>query len=263
MLDSAINFQIVSDLHLEFGYGYESFDIPPRAPYLCLLGDIGRAVDDKLFAFLENQLRVFKIVCFLLGNHEAYSSSYSFAKERFTVFQKSCDERRDTLGKFILFDQTRYDIDNVTTILGCTLYSNVTAEQYDHIRFGLNDFYRIENWSVEQHNDAHKSDVEWLRAQLMEIKKEPDRRVMVLTHHSPTLLEEAHDPRHRNSKLTSAFATDLLPELDTSQVKIWAYGHTHFNHPSIKVGEVELITNQRGYITALSSNFDISKVVTL
>ena len=262
MLNSSINFQIVSDLHLEFGSGYESFDIPPSAPYLCLLGDIGLAVDDKLFTFLESQLKVFKIVYFVLGNHEAYRSSYSFAKQRFATFQKSCQDRRATLGEFIVLDQTRYDIENVT-ILGCTLYSNVTAEQHDHVSFGLNDFYMIENWSVEQHNDAHKSDVEWLCAQLKEIKKEPNRCIMVLTHHSPTLLEKAHDPRHRGSKLTSAFATDLLPELDMSQVKVWAYGHTHFNHPSIMVGEVELITNQRGYITDLSSNFDVSKVVTL
>jgi len=264
--DSSVSFQVMSDLHLELGSGYESFEIPPCAPYLCLLGDIGRAVDEKLFAFLERQLRAFKIVFFLLGNHEAYGSSYPYARERFAVFRRFCEEKRiidKAFGVFIVLDQTRYDINEQVTILGCTLYSNVTPEQHDSVSFGLNDFYYIEKWTVEDHNAAHRSDVEWLREQFYKIhQNEPQRRVMVLSHHSPTLLPETHDPRHRGSRISSGFATNLLPgQLEAKQLEVWAYGHTHYNS-DIKLGEIRLLANQRGYITALSENFNVRNVVT-
>ena len=258
-------FQIMSDLHLEFGSGYESFDIPPCAPYLCLLGDIGRAIDEKLFVFLERQLRAFKVVFFLLGNHEAYGSSYPASKERFAAFRDLWEQKRiiDTsLGEFVVLDQTRYDVTHQVTILGCTLYSNVLPEQREDVSVRLNDFYSIKGWSVDDHNAAHRSDVEWLQRQLATISQnERSRRVMVLTHHSPTLVSEAHDPRHRASRITSAFATDLIPgQIDESQICVWASGHTHYNS-DITSGAVRLFTNQRGYITALCLGFDVRKVV--
>jgi len=258
----------MSDLHLEFGTGYNSFHIRPGAPYLCLLGDIGLAIhEEKLLRFLERQLESFKIVFFLLGNHEAYSSSYPFAKSLFTSFRQQCEEKRKvdkSLGEFVFLDQTRYDVDDNVTILGCTLYSNVIPEQYQDVRLSLNDFYEIKDWSVEKHNAAHESDVKWLREQLAQLHdKEPERRVMILTHHSPTLVPEANDPRHRNSPLTSAFCTDLVPggQLNLQQVKVWAYGHTHFNS-DVKIEGTRLYSNQRGYISSgFSPDFDAENLV--
>ena len=105
--DECVTFQIMSDLHLEFGTGYNSFHIRPGAPFLCLLADIGLAIhEEKLFRFLERQLKSFKIVFFLLGNHETYSSSYPFAKAVFTSFRQQCEEKRKvdkSLGEFVFW----------------------------------------------------------------------------------------------------------------------------------------------------------------
>jgi hypothetical protein len=217
--------------------------------------------------FLEKQLRAFKVVFFLLGNHEAYGSSCPVSKERFIAFRNGWEQKRTTdasLGEFVVLDQTRYDVNEPVTILGCTLYSNVPPEQHEDVSIRCNDFYSINNWSVDDHNAAHRSDVEWLRRELARLyENEPFRRVMVLTHHSPTLVSEAHDPRHRASRIGSAFATDLIPgQLDGCQISIWAYGHTHYNS-DITTGGVRLFTNQRGYITALCLDFDIRKVVSM
>lgn len=40
--------QILSDLHLETPTAYDIFDIPPKAPYLAIFGDIGNI---KMTAF--------------------------------------------------------------------------------------------------------------------------------------------------------------------------------------------------------------------
>ncbi|UNI23911.1 hypothetical protein JDV02_009702 [Purpureocillium takamizusanense] len=71
-----IRIQVMSDLHLETPrllpmYGAFAA-IPPRAPYLALLGDIGNARDPRLYAWLEAQLQQFDVVFYVLGNHEPY-----------------------------------------------------------------------------------------------------------------------------------------------------------------------------------------------
>ena len=77
-----IHIQVLSDLHLEIGRpmaggGYTTFDydFPAKADILALLGDIGSTIDDRFFHWLRAQLRRFKLVFFLSGNHEAYRSS--------------------------------------------------------------------------------------------------------------------------------------------------------------------------------------------
>jgi len=42
-------FQINSDLHLEVGQQYATFDIKPSAEYLILAGDIGKLIDYDKF----------------------------------------------------------------------------------------------------------------------------------------------------------------------------------------------------------------------
>lgn len=264
---SPVDFQIMSDLHLEMGSGYETFEIVPCAPFLCLLGDIGLTIHERLYAFLERQLYQFKTVFFVLGNHEAYSSSLPYSKQRMATFRAACDEKRrvdPSFGEFVLLDQTRYDVNDRVTVLGCTLFSNVSPEQFQQVSFGLSDFYLIDNWTVEKHNDAHKSDVEWLTTQLSRIRDEsPERRVMILTHHSPTIIPQANNPRHANSKISSAFITDLVPgPICISEVKVWAYGHTHYN-VDIQLDQLRLCANQRGYISSLSKGFDGQKIVSI
>ena len=68
--------QILSDLHLEIerhGHGpgqeFYYYDIPVRAEHLALLGDIGWTVDDRFFDWLKIQLKLFKVVYFVSGNH--------------------------------------------------------------------------------------------------------------------------------------------------------------------------------------------------
>jgi hypothetical protein len=44
---AVMELQILSDLHLESPKAYDLYDIPPKAPLLALLGDIGNVVSHK------------------------------------------------------------------------------------------------------------------------------------------------------------------------------------------------------------------------
>jgi Calcineurin-like phosphoesterase len=271
-----IKFQIMSDLHLETPLARPSYDdfaatITPQSPYLALLGDIGYTCDTRLFEFLEEQLRHFQIVFFLLGNHEPYGTSFPAAKALVKTFAARMDVMHGSsnIGRFVFLDRTGFEIDEGMTVLGCTLFSRVSEEQVNTVRMFVTDFSSIEDWDVCDHNKAHDSDVEWLNAQVKSItENEPARKIVIFTHHSPTLAEAATDPKHKedSAQVISGFATDLSNEIcwSVAQVKLWAFGHTHFNCDfEDPLTKKRVFANQKGYRRAESLTFDATKTVSI
>jgi predicted phosphodiesterase len=259
--------QILSDLHLEAPAAYDVFEISPLAPYLALLGDIGYTKDDGFLEFIRRQLFQFEIVFFVPGNHEPYHSSLAASKVRLLEFQAKTELDQTTgksYGKFVLLDQTRYDLSPSVTILGCTLFSRITDEQKDFVSFGMNDFYHIQDWTLEDHTQQQASDLRWLNSEVHKIAEEPQRHIIILTHYSPTVDTRAVDPKHMNSNISSGFMSDLSGEIcfSSKQVAIWAFGHTHFNcdfeHETTRT---RLVTNQRGYYFSQADGFNLGKVV--
>lgn len=182
-----VSFQIMSDLHLETQPSY-NFKFKQTAPYLALLGDIGHVGDDRLFAFLEKQIKRYWAVFFLFGNHEPCHLTLQAAKAGMRPFQDKMESlrSRSTIGRFVFLDQTRYDISNSLTILRCTLFSHVIPRQEKPVAERLVDFKDILHWTVQDHNLAHRSDLDRPNPQVLKIaKEEPRRHVVIFTHHSP------------------------------------------------------------------------------
>jgi predicted phosphodiesterase len=75
-----MRFQVMSDLHLEVGQQYSSFDVVPHASRLILAGDIGRLADYNAFRnFLASSCEKFEEVYLVLGNHEFFGVSHQEA----------------------------------------------------------------------------------------------------------------------------------------------------------------------------------------
>ncbi|TVY49169.1 Uncharacterized protein LOCC1_G000959 [Lachnellula occidentalis] len=271
---SSVKIQLMSDLHLETPQArptYQDFEIPPECQYLALLGDIGNVTDNRLFAFLENQLRSFEVVFYLLGNHEPFGMTRLDAQTTVRAFEHKIEELRSSagtaLGKFVFLDQTRYDLTEDVTVLGCTLFSRISNDQRESVSLFCSDFSEIQDWTVDTHNAAHDSDLHWLDMQVEYIAQhEPQRKILVFTHHSPTLLEDANDPRHLDdaAQVRSAFVTDLSDRefWKNANVKLWAFGHTHFNCDFVDPGTGRrVVANQKGYRRTELDTFDVAKVV--
>ncbi|KAH7406376.1 ser/Thr protein phosphatase superfamily [Phaeosphaeria sp. MPI-PUGE-AT-0046c] len=259
-----VKIQIISDIHLESLAAYDVFEINPTAEYLALIGDIGHAKDVGLIAFIRKHLDRFKIIFYVLGNHEPYFSSWAASKQTLLALQTATQER--STRKFVLLDQTRYDLSPTITILGCTLFSNITTAQMDSVSYGLMEFYNIENWTVEQHVQHHQSDLNWLNAEVQKLTREHDRKIIIMTHHSPTHDARSIDSRHRRSNISSGFMTDLSdqPCFTSERVEVWALGHTHFNCDFVdEAHKTRVVTNQRGYYSGQSDNFVTAKTIEL
>lgn len=256
-------FQIVSDLHLET-HGSYNFALKQTAPNLALLGDIGHVAENGLFSFLEKQLHRYWNVFFLLGNHEPSHGSWPAAKQRVRDFADRMQRlrSRSTIGRFIFLDQTRHDMDDGLTILGCTLFSKVSKEQAAAVSSRFVDFKQIQNWAVDTHVDAHISDLKWLNRQVWDISTlQPQRQIVIFTHYSPTLDERAVDKKHAGSPVTSGFATDLGGEdcWKSRSVTMWAFGHTHYSCDFTDELGKRVVANQRGYLYDVEEAFDMKK----
>ncbi|KAJ5113504.1 hypothetical protein N7456_002038 [Penicillium angulare] len=257
---SPVSFQILSDLHLETHPSYDSYAFPQTAGNLALLGDIGHVANDQLFTFLETQLNRFSVVLFLLGNHEPYHMSFKLARTKMRQFQTKMDKRM-YLGKFIFLDQTRYDITDDITILGCTLFSKVSAMQEIAVESRIVDFRDILRWTVDNHNAAHDADVLWLNTEVSKIaSEEPHRGIVIFSHHAPCI-ERCQHPRHTGSEVATGFATDLRGQTcwDSANVKAWASGHTHFNYNFTDGGKT-ILCNQKGYHLFPTEGFKADRV---
>jgi predicted MPP superfamily phosphohydrolase len=119
-----ISVHVMSDLHLEVGKQYETFDIPARAPYLVLVGDTGRLKDyDSYLGFLAKLTGRFMRVFLVLGNHEFDGIS----RQDGLKLAKSLEEEPCLFGRLTALNHTLVEVIPGFVILGCTLHSHILA----------------------------------------------------------------------------------------------------------------------------------------
>ncbi|KAF3099120.1 hypothetical protein TWF102_004665 [Orbilia oligospora] len=259
-----VKIQVVSDLHLESGFEYDAYELDPVAPYLALIGDIGNTRDPGLFNFLKRMLKQHELVFFIAGNHEPYHSSWNSTHAKLREFSDLVNKEPELgAGKFIYMNQTRYDLTNEVTILGCVLFSAIDPKYMPYVSLSLNDFYHIQGWTVKDHCSSHESDLAWLNAQVSRIMvEEPNRKIIIFTHYCPTF--DATEPKYKTSLITSGFTTDMTKEecWKCDNVKVWAFGHTHYNYDVVEEGTGKrIMANQRGYNFSKADGFDPTKTI--
>ncbi|KAF8537236.1 ser/Thr protein phosphatase [Trichophaea hybrida] len=253
--------QILSDLHLESPKAYDIYIIPVTCHNLALLGDIGLSIHPELFTFLSTLLDRYRRIFYIPGNHEPYHSSWEETKRRFSLFESQMSQEEGK-GEFIFMTCRRYDIpDTGYTVLGCTLFSRIDPLNEEDVSSGVNDFYHISGWDTASHNAAHISDLDWLNSEVT-LAEQEGREVVILTHHSPSISKAANNPVHVGSKIQSAFASDLSKEACwmSRRVRLWAWGHTHWNFEMPMPGGGKAVGNMRGYYHALKDGFEPGRV---
>lgn len=259
--------QVVSDLHLEAPKAYDFFTIAPKAPYLALLGDIGNATFhfDDLLLFLSRLESDFQSILLVPGNHEAYSSDWPKT-------MKALHDAAAVQKNLVVLDRVQFRPPGSpgTVILGCSLFSHVPPERCEDVSRGLNDFGCISKWTVDDHNAAHRRDLDWLNSTVGELESDSSvTKIIILTHWSPSADPRAADPKHAGSPISCAFSSDLSREVCflSPKVNLWAFGHTHYNcdfeMQRANAGPLRLATNQRGYYFAQAEGFDSNMTVEL
>lgn len=238
-------FQIMSELHLEVGQQYQDFGIPVKAPYLKLVGEIGRLKDYQPFLeFLQRYCANFTTDFLVLGNQEFFGTSRIRGFELATFFENE----PGCFGKLRVMNKTRIGLEDLNTVLlGCTLHSGILSNDQMIVQMKVSDFQHVNGRKPKDHDFEHQLDVAWLRKEIEHIRGDyPHRKILVVTHCRPTI-KGSSKPSDAGNLRSSTFATELLTECHFAKVQGWIFGHTHFC-TEFKRNGVWLVSIQRGYV---------------
>lgn len=270
----SIKLQIVSDLHLEFRPDNLKFIIP-RAPILCLLGDIcvcGTDEDFKTFVkFIAEISPQFKSIIHVPGNHEYYiqgKPSDKTSKNTITSinakFRKVAKQFPNYIPMFNGLIKIRVG-KKIIMIIGSTLWTYVPPKEEMRIQSIMNDYAciyvndnsnekNIRRFRVSDMVHLHKKSVAFIKKCLV-YASSTNIKCVLLTHHKP-IWDEADN----KSEFGHSYSSDLN-DLIKEPLCLVAYGHTH-KADRRKVNGVLVVSNPRGYPSE-RTRFDPECVVTI
>lgn len=233
-----INFQIASDLHIE----YKSDKTPdmndyiiPKAKYIILAGDIGSLYKyNQLKEFLTQICNNFEKVIYVLGNHEFYTQN-GYDKLHIKQLYMRIQNLEESIDNLYILNRKFIIIDNVC-IAGCTLWSKPEVKIPRYI-------VRINNITNRSFYNNHMEDLKFLK-HITNVCKQNNYKLLVVTHYIPSY--SLMPDNRKNDKLASLYANNL-DELCQTPIVSWVCGHIHHNF-DMKIGSVRVVSNQKGKI---------------
>lgn len=237
--------QVYSDLHLEFCKNYPR--IESNSEILILAGDIGYLEDNNYKNFFDYVSKNWKLVFYVLGNHEFYSDySIEHLKIKYNDFFSKYDNIK-------LLDREICYIDDIL-VIGATLWSQATYKTTKVI----NDFKKIKlgekiNMNKDSYNLMNKNETEFI---IDNIEKSKCNKIIVITHYP---LIYVQNPKYPNdpSYLKNYFNNNI--SLKTEKNVVCVSGHTHQCFDIVK-NNIRYISNQFGYKNEISKNLKIDGV---
>ncbi len=232
--------QYCSDLHIEFEHNSKYILSKPLAvsgEILILAGDIIPLHDEfftnSFFSFIADN---YKQVYWVPGNHEFYYKDIADYPESYNI------QVRDNIN---IVNNIELQYDNIRFIFS-TLWSKISTLYEKTIEQSVSDFQCIRKgnrkFKAPDFNILHHDGLKFLQQSL----QQKHENTVVVTHHLPSDL--CNSDVHKNSSLNEAFCVDLTGLIESSGVKFWIYGHSHFNQKPLYIGSTILLTNQLGYV---------------
>jgi hypothetical protein len=202
--------QYISDLHVDIHKTIPKINV--KSKYLAICGDIGNPKSRYWDETMCDVSKKFEKIFFVPGNHD-YDLGCIYKKENDKYWTPIMSEICNKYKNIYLIDKTEHFLEEENIIIGgCTLWSDISL--YNKI---------MERNYYEESMKEHKSQVKWLSEF---IKKNPNKKKVVLTHFVPTfkLIEEKYKKMY--PKKINFFATNL-ENLMCESIIAWLSGHTH------------------------------------
>lgn len=248
-----VNFQIMSDLHIETLSDDISTEIfvKPSAEILILAGDIGRVHKyNQLENFLQQLCSQFQIVLYVLGNHEYYHVEGIEPKTMEEILS-DIEKISSKIPNLYILNRTSVIIEDVC-IVGATLFSQAVVNIPHYI-------VKIPNINTVKYNSLFKQDLHYIENMVIYCQRKRFK-MLVVTHYAPTYLVEK---KKKCNKYKSLYCSHLDYLLDKKKVHTWVYGHIHKNFDFKTVNGTRLVSNQRGKGKDLVPDFVLDKVITV
>lgn len=246
-----VTFQIMSDLHIE-NYSedlcVDDFIIP-SAEVLILAGDIGRVHKfDQLEKFLKSLASKFKVILYVLGNHEFYRVE-GVPPKTMEEIVIDLETIRSRIPNLYILNRSSVIIEDVC-IVGCTLWSRTMVNVPHYI-------VRIKDMNTVKYNMLYEKDLEYIENMIPYCERK-GYRMMVVTHHCPTY-SVCND--RKNDRFKSLYCNDLDYILESGKIHTWVCGHVHRNFDLTYASGTRLVCNQMGKPKDLVPTFSLRKLI--
>lgn len=245
-----VRFQIASDLHIEvYGDTTEASKfIIPESEILILAGDVGRVTKFEQFkTFITDVCSKFKIVLYVLGNHEYYKVP-NFPEKSMTEIIELLEIIKKENPNLHILNRSSVLIGDVC-VIGCTLWSKCLIELPPYM-------VKIPFMNTFKYNQMFREDLNYL-TRMIKYCQVKNYKLLVVTHHCPSykLLGT------RGDRYSCLYASELDYLLTKEKVHTWVYGHSHQNFDYITPAGTRVVSNQRGKSSMEAHHFSKSKVI--
>jgi Icc-related predicted phosphoesterase len=238
--------RIISDIHCDinknkkFNYGED---------FVICCGDIS---GDRFTSenWIKNNI---KQGIFVGGNHLGYNIVSNDKKDSLNLSIKYLQDKFSE--EPIYFLENQYIIKNDIVFIGCILFtdfdlfpSRCLAQEV--ARQSLNDYRRVKIYKhcllqtllPDDTLKAHRKSKRYINKICKDFS---DKKVIVITHHAPSILSV--QTKYKNDILSAAFASNLENLMEKNKnIKLWCHGHVH-NNADYKIFDTRIVANPLGY----------------
>lgn len=220
---------------------FHTFDPAKLEPadYLIIAGDLGlQPTEPKILEDIKKKTRgKFKDILYIAGNHSHWWHRIpGLSDEIPAAVDLSHDYCEHTDGDWLF--------------LGCTLWSPIPEQARWRIGRHMNDYRYIPHFTPADSSKQFEIQSSWLRSK---VDANPDKKIVVFTHHQPFKELIEHDVKHydpwSSDNVGEAYADleDTLKDLNhNGNIKIWCCGHTHMPFDK-EVHGMRVVRNPIGY----------------
>ena len=211
------------------------------ADYLVIAGDIGLDnTYDVILKDIEKQTAgKFKKILHIAGNHDHWwhgDQSLKNAKKPEKV-NLSHDYYEHKDGDYLF--------------LGCTLWTPISENSMWAVGHYMNDYRYIPKFSPFASREQYAQQSKWLKDK---IAKNPDKKIIVFTHHQPFEELTLEDYKHNGNGWDGPNVNEAYVVMDHSlddinklgNIKLWCCGHTHQCYDGVLHG-IHVVRNPIGY----------------
>jgi predicted phosphodiesterase len=217
-----MQFQVLSDIHLEMRDGTRLPRIPVAAQTLILAGDIGIPSRASYSAFLRTVAAQFRTVLLIAGNHEYFRGRGTEPARSMEDTEALIRAHVSSLPNVVYLQNEVYHVpDTDVSVFGSTFWTDIATAEEPRVLDAVTDYVAIDGFTPDACRALHGAARAALRTAL---EATPGRRWVVVSHHMPSLA--LVNPRFAGAGFNSAFASDV-PEAHDDRVVAWVYGHTH------------------------------------
>ena len=245
-----ISIQVYSDLHIELWNKIP--EIPARAKYLFLAGDVCHINHPLFYPFLDycsnNWIKIF----YIPGNHEYFIKNKNYNELLFEYKYKITERYKNIF--FLDNNYVSLDEENIN-IYGATFWTIPPFASTYEAKMYINDY----NWiSYFKQGIDHvvDLDINYVRElavnsfnSLQKYLNETDKKTIIMTHFPPCR-SGTSAPKYLAEKsvrnLYFSWPDGTLQNFKLDNVLTWISGHTHWSYDFMQ-DNIRLIGNQLGY----------------